>query len=154
LTGRSARDNCSKEVTGKFCAECGTPAAPQAGAPEQAQTGSLQNIGGKDDEKPKTEKRGFWDKAMEQSRLNVAARQEEQLELKKRIKQMDRVGVAYCPKCYSTSLSANKKGFGVGKAIVGAALTGGIGLVAGNINAKNVLVTCLKCGHQFKPGKK
>jgi len=61
--------------------------------------------------------------------------------------------VAFCPKCYSTSLSANKKGFGVGKAILGVALTGGIGLAAGGIGANKVRVTCLNCGHQFTPGK-
>ncbi len=75
-------------------------------------------------------------------------------ELKEHIAKMDREGIVYCPKCYSTSLSANKKGFGVGKAVVGAALTGGIGLIAGNIGAKKVRVTCLKCGHQFMAGKR
>lgn len=74
--------------------------------------------------------------------------------LKERIKQMDRDGIAYCPKCYSTSLSANKKGFGIGKAVVGAVATGGIGLIAGNIGAGKIKVTCLKCGHQFWAGKK
>jgi DNA-directed RNA polymerase subunit RPC12/RpoP len=62
-------------------------------------------------------------------------------------------GSARCPRCGSTSLSGNKKGFGIGKAIVGSMLTGGIGLVAGNIGAKKVCVTCLKCGKQFKAGK-
>ncbi|MCO4288437.1 hypothetical protein NFW40_03960 [Clostridioides difficile] len=56
---------------------------------------------------------------------------------------------ARCPKCGSTSLSAHKKGFGIGKAVVGAWAVGGIGLVAGNANAKKVRVTCLKCGKQF-----
>lgn len=62
-------------------------------------------------------------------------------------------GIACCPKCGSTSLSANKKGFGIGKAVLGAALTGGIGLAAGNIGAKKVRITCLNCGHQFWAGK-
>lgn len=69
---------------------------------------------------------------------------------RERIKENKQNGVACCPKCGSTSLSANKKGFGVGKAVVGAALTGGIGLVAGNIGAKKVWVTCLNCGHRWK----
>lgn len=59
-------------------------------------------------------------------------------------------GVACCPKCGSTSLSANKKGFGIGKAVVGALVTGPIGLVAGNAGAKKVWVTCLNCGHRWK----
>ncbi len=73
---------------------------------------------------------------------------------KDRITEMDKQGIAYCPKCHSTSLSANKKGFGIGKAVIGRTLIGGIGLVAGNIGAQKVKVTCLKCGYQFKPGEK
>ena len=61
--------------------------------------------------------------------------------------------IAHCPKCGSTSLSTDKKGFGIGKAVVGAAVAGPIGLVAGNIGAKKVRVTCLNCGHQFWAGK-
>ncbi|HGT1768216.1 TPA: zinc-ribbon domain-containing protein [Clostridioides difficile] len=62
--------------------------------------------------------------------------------------------IACCPSCGSTSLSAHKKGFGIGKAVVGASLTGGIGLAAGNLGAKKVRVTCLNCGKQFWAGKK
>lgn len=61
--------------------------------------------------------------------------------------------VVRCPKCGSTSISADKKGFGVGKAVVGAAIAGPIGLVGGNIGAKKVRVTCLNCGHQWIAGK-
>lgn len=68
-----------------------------------------------------------------------------------RIKENKAHGVACCPKCGSTSISANKKGFGVGKAAIGVAITGGlIGAVAGNIGAKKVWVTCLNCGHRWK----
>lgn len=59
----------------------------------------------------------------------------------------------YCPFCGSTHLTANKKGFGAGKALTGAVLTGGIGLLAGFIGSGNVKVTCLKCGRQWKPGE-
>ncbi|MCC0634236.1 zinc ribbon domain-containing protein [Clostridioides sp. ZZV15-6388] len=62
--------------------------------------------------------------------------------------------IARCPKCGSTSLTAHKKGFGIGKAITGATIAGGIGFVAGNIGAKKVRVTCLNCGKQFWAGKK
>lgn len=57
--------------------------------------------------------------------------------------------MAKCPRCGSTSLSGNKKGFGIGKAVIGAAVIGPIGLMAGNIGAKKVKVTCLKCGKTF-----
>lgn len=60
-----------------------------------------------------------------------------------------------CPKCGSRSLSANKKGFGVGKAVAGMILTGGLaGAAAGGIGANKIRITCLKCGHQFQAGKK
>ena len=56
---------------------------------------------------------------------------------------------ATCPKCGSDQLSANKKGFGVGKAVAGAVLTGGVGLLAGFIGSQKIYVTCLACGHQW-----
>jgi RNA polymerase subunit RPABC4/transcription elongation factor Spt4 len=71
-----------------------------------------------------------------------------------RLKQLDKDGIPYCPKCHSTSLTAHKKGFGIGKAMIGGTVAGPIGLIAGNINAKKVRVTCLKCGHQFWAGQK
>lgn len=73
---------------------------------------------------------------------------------KQRIKENRAAGVACCPKCGSTSLSANKKGFSAGKATAGIFLTGGLaGAVAGGIGANKVEVTCLNCGHKFHPGK-
>lgn len=54
-----------------------------------------------------------------------------------------------CPKCKSTYLDINKKGFGAGKALAGAVLTGGVGLLAGFIGSKKIKATCLKCGHKF-----
>ena len=71
-----------------------------------------------------------------------------------RIEELDKQGIAYCPKCLSVSLSANKKGFGIGKAVLGAATPLRLfGLTAGNIGAKKVRITCLKCGYQFMAGK-
>lgn len=59
----------------------------------------------------------------------------------------------HCPKCNSTSLTTNKKGFSGKNAVAGAVLTGGIGLLAGTIGSNKVLITCLNCGKQFKPGE-
>ena len=36
-----------------------------------------------------------------------------------------------CPACRSTQITANKKGFGLGKAVVGGVLLGGVGLLGG-----------------------
>lgn len=58
-----------------------------------------------------------------------------------------------CPKCGSTQLTTDKKGFSGRKAVAGAVLTGGIGLLAGTIGSKKVIITCLKCGNKFKPGE-
>lgn len=77
------------------------------------------------------------------------------LSKRERIKENRKNAIACCPKCGSTSLSANKKGFGIGKAVVGASLLWNpIGLVAGNLGAKKVRVTCLNCGKQFWAGKR
>jgi predicted nucleic-acid-binding Zn-ribbon protein len=58
-----------------------------------------------------------------------------------------------CTKCGSTQITAQKKGFSVGKAAAGVILTGGIGLAAGAIGSGTVLVTCLKCGNNWDPKK-
>jgi DNA-directed RNA polymerase subunit RPC12/RpoP len=58
-----------------------------------------------------------------------------------------------CPKCGSTQLTANKKGFSGAQAVGGAILTGGIGLLAGTIGSNKIKITCLNCGHQFMPGE-
>ena len=62
-------------------------------------------------------------------------------------------GVACCPYCGSTSLAANKKGYGMGKGALGFSVIGPLGLAAGSIGRQKVLVTCLNCGKRFKPGK-
>lgn len=59
----------------------------------------------------------------------------------------------HCPKCNSTQLTSGKKGFSGKKAVAGAVLTGGIGLLAGTIGSNKVKITCLACGHVFNPGE-
>jgi len=58
-----------------------------------------------------------------------------------------------CPKCNSTELTSSKKGFSGGKALTGVVLTGGIGLLAGTIGSGSVMITCLKCGYNYKAGE-
>ena len=61
--------------------------------------------------------------------------------------------VLHCFKCGSSQLSANKKGFGFGKAAVGGLLTGGVGLLGGFIGSRKVKITCLRCGYSWTAGK-
>lgn len=56
---------------------------------------------------------------------------------------------AKCPKCGSTSLSSNKKGYGFGAGLLGASIAGPIGFLAGSIGADNVKVRCVNCGYKF-----
>jgi DNA-directed RNA polymerase subunit RPC12/RpoP len=59
--------------------------------------------------------------------------------------------VIRCPKCNSEMIETNQKGFGAGKALVGAVATGGIGLFAGFIGSKKIVAVCLACGKKFDP---
>jgi RNA polymerase subunit RPABC4/transcription elongation factor Spt4 len=54
-----------------------------------------------------------------------------------------------CPKCGSTHITSNKKGYSAGKAIAGVVLAGGIGLLGGFLGSGKVKITCLKCGHSW-----
>lgn len=56
-----------------------------------------------------------------------------------------------CPRCRSTQLTANKKGFGLGKATAGGLLLGPVGLLGGFLGSSKVKITCLKCGYTWKP---
>ena len=58
-----------------------------------------------------------------------------------------------CPRCGSRELHAEHKGFSGGKALAGALVTGGIGLLAGTIGSRDTQITCLKCGNKFKAGE-
>ncbi|MDF5734903.1 MAG: hypothetical protein PUQ00_04180 [Nostoc sp. S13] len=56
-----------------------------------------------------------------------------------------------CPKCGSTQITSNKKGFNVGHALVGGLVTGGVGLVAGLWGSNEIRLNCLRCGNRWKP---
>lgn len=58
-----------------------------------------------------------------------------------------------CPKCKSAQLTANKKGFGLGKAAAGGLLLGPVGLLGGLFGSSKVKITCLNCGNVFRPGE-
>lgn len=93
------------------------------------------------------------DKKEQRQQIAARARQQEE-EKQASIRANKAAGIPCCPKCGSTQVTANKKGFGAGKAAVGVLMTGGlIGLAAGGIGSKKVTITCLACGHQWKPGR-
>ena len=81
-------------------------------------------------------------------RLQQAQIIQQQRQLDEQRRQFD--AQAKCPKCGSTSLSGAKQGFGLSKAVAGAVLIGGVGLLAGGIGANKTVVTCLNCGYKFK----
>lgn len=58
-----------------------------------------------------------------------------------------------CPVCFSKQLHVDKKGFSGKNAVMGALLTGGVGLMAGTIGSNSIVITCLKCNHIFKSGE-
>lgn len=60
-----------------------------------------------------------------------------------------------CPKCGSTQIHAEKRGFKTGRAVAGGIVTGNIivAMTAGGIGKNNIELTCLKCGNKFKPGE-
>ena len=59
-----------------------------------------------------------------------------------------------CPKCHGTNIQImgnDRKGFSVGKAVVGGLLTGGVGLLAGFAGKKGKYdCYCNDCGKRFK----
>lgn len=54
-----------------------------------------------------------------------------------------------CPRCRSSRVTAGKKGFGIGKAMVGGLLLGPIGLLGGFIGSKNLEFLCLDCKQRW-----
>lgn len=62
--------------------------------------------------------------------------------------------VIRCPYCNSKNIHVHKKGFSGKKAVAGAVLTGGVGVLAGTIGSNNIKLTCLNCGKTFNPGDK
>lgn len=57
---------------------------------------------------------------------------------KEKLSDLRKQGIPYCPKCHSTSIHAEKRGWKV---------------TTGLIGSSKIVVTCLNCGHKFKPGK-
>lgn len=96
---------------------------------------------------------GFMDKLKEQVKQDATKQADKATALKNRKNELDEQGIAYCPKCMSISVQPIKKGFSLGKAVVGGVLTGGIGILAGAIGKNKIDMYCMKCGNKFKAGR-
>lgn len=82
---------------------------------------------------------------------NVPINEEAKRQCEESEKRYEQATTPHCPKCGSTSITAAKKGFGVGKALAGAVVTGGVGLLAGFIGSGKVELICMNCGHKWTP---
>jgi len=60
--------------------------------------------------------------------------------------------IVHCPRCDSTQITAVKKGFGLGKALLGAVLIGSYGLLGGAIGSGKIKAVCVNCGHTWNAG--
>ncbi|WP_367365894.1 hypothetical protein [Pediococcus parvulus] len=63
--------------------------------------------------------------------------------------------VPHCPRCKSKNIQAvgnHRKGFSVGKAVLGGVLVGGVGTLAGFVGkkGKKIDMICMDCGKKFK----
>ena len=88
------------------------------------------------------------------SRLDKRKTQEGKIALQTESMRLERErfeSMAKCPRCGSTSLSGGKRGFGMGKAAVGLAVAGPVGLLAGGVGMQGAQVTYMKCGYRYKP---
>lgn len=54
-----------------------------------------------------------------------------------------------CPKCSSSNISVEKKGYSLGKAAVGGLLLGAVGLLGGLIGKNKPINWCSNCGHRW-----
>lgn len=87
----------------------------------------------------------FWASLGASFSMTAELQQKEQMAEKQKRKELEESGVAYCPKCLSTSITGAKRGYSAGQAI----LTGS--LLMGAVGANKTKCVCLKCGHKWKP---
>jgi hypothetical protein len=82
------------------------------------------------------------------------ARKQSDMEYEKYCKEQERKKLelnepARCPKCMSNQIHYEKKGYGIGKGLIGLATLGPLGLAAGAIGKNDLLSICVKCGNKW-----
>ncbi len=100
---------------------------------------------------PKEEMEAKWKTS---TSIQLSAEKAQKTIRKQQIKENRAKGIVCCPKCGSTSVTAQKKGFSFVKGAIGATISLDVGLIAGGAGANKVILTCMNCGHQWEPGKK
>lgn len=170
--------NCGYEVStnDKFCANCGTKLQSEIIGSNEAKVNEIIRTSKNDVAPSKTAAQQMIDdanaaRAYEKEKGYVSAYElsesREKFEVdklswypgkkkddrKERISELEKTGQVYCPKCLSTNIAANPKGFNFVRGAIGAAIGLDVGLIAGSIGSKKIICTCLKCGHQWKAGK-
>lgn len=148
---------CGKQNQGgsRFCAHCGSPISIVCNSSQNTPNNGYEyayyqaNLQLQQEALKLEQERIMLERRRLEVAKNQASDQKQLVELQQR--QYDEL--ARCPRCGSTSLSSNKKGYGVGKGLIGAALFGPVGLLAGGLGANKVVATCMNCGHKFTPRK-
>jgi ribosomal protein S27E len=59
--------------------------------------------------------------------------------------------VVKCPKCSSTQVAAQSRGYSVGTGVLGWLVAGPIGALGGLAGASSLTLACLSCGHRWVP---
>lgn len=101
---------------------------------------------------------GSWQKFKEDFKKQAdemyEAEQQEKKKKKARLKEYDKLGIPYCPKCKSTRVEyiERRKKLSVGRAIVGDVLAGPTGAILGGLTSKKRKgrVKCINCGKEWK----
>lgn len=78
----------------------------------------------------------------------IYALQREEFDNRKR--ELEESGAIHCPKCLSQRFDVQKKGFSLGKSVLGIVGFGPLGAVAGAHKANNRKYKCLDCGNEWK----
>lgn len=86
-----------------------------------------------------------------------AKKKAEHIHMQKLTADAESKGLAYCPKCGSTSLTTTNKKISIGKGIVGAVvgtainpIGSAVGAAAGAVSSKKMYCVCMKCGYRWK----